>query len=282
MNAIIGTKDVVLDDQDDNEVESNRSAGQIKRAGIAVVVASLIAIGVWIVCLGIYAWAVGGADAFGIGLVVGVAALLAGALLGFIFAIPRNPSPPAGSSATGWYRSNSNLEEISDWLTKILVGLGLVQFGRLLDGSHTVVDSISAALGNETGSDTFAAAVLVIFSVTGFLSGYVITRVRLGPAFAQSEQAMRDYLDAIDQRVASVDEKVASVGEKVASVHEKVASVDEKVASVDEKVEAKMATVDEKVEASIATVDEKVDAKVAGMAERIDEMVDAKVRSLGR
>jgi hypothetical protein len=29
------------------------------------------------------------------------------------------------------YRSNSNLEEISDWLTKILVGLGLIELGRI-------------------------------------------------------------------------------------------------------------------------------------------------------
>src|SRR5690348_5138906 len=57
-------------------------------------------------------------------------------ILGLIFGVPRARSEfIAGASER--YASNSNLEQISDWLTKLLVGAGLVQLtstpGRLRD-----------------------------------------------------------------------------------------------------------------------------------------------------
>src|ERR1700721_118749 len=54
-----------------------------------------------------------------------IACLAAGSLLGIVFGIPReaadNPSTDAGRPAA-WLRANTNMEEISDWLTKLLLG----------------------------------------------------------------------------------------------------------------------------------------------------------------
>jgi len=69
------------------------------------------------------------------------AALLSGLWLGFIFAIPRVGEPkggkttaqaqgahlPASTPQDGLAPFNANLVEISDWLTKIVVGVGLVE-----------------------------------------------------------------------------------------------------------------------------------------------------------
>ena len=73
--------------------------------------------------------------------------LLIGALLGFLFGVPRSAPPSEGKTAKSKdrtedrtepagdapdpnrYRPNTNLEEVSDWLTKILVGVGLTQLG---------------------------------------------------------------------------------------------------------------------------------------------------------
>ncbi len=60
------------------------------------------------------------------------ACLCAGGFVGFLFGIPRfapqseRESAVAARAATrsGGWQSNSNLVEISDWLTKIIVGLG--------------------------------------------------------------------------------------------------------------------------------------------------------------
>lgn len=73
-----------------------------------------------------------------------------GALIGFLFGIPRvlqqdvipvsKPAPsgvtatsPTTESSIDSYslKVNTNLEQISDWLTKIFVGLGLVQLQRV-------------------------------------------------------------------------------------------------------------------------------------------------------
>ncbi len=56
------------------------------------------------------------------------AATLSG-ILGLIFGLPRALSDYQPAAAER-YKGNSNLEEISDWLTKLLVGVGLVQLPR--------------------------------------------------------------------------------------------------------------------------------------------------------
>src|SRR4051812_22645802 len=68
---------------------------------------------------------------------VALAAATAGAVAGFIFGIPRSLQGDAPAAdgvmrgAVATPRDNTNLEQISDWLTKILVGVGLTQIGHL-------------------------------------------------------------------------------------------------------------------------------------------------------
>lgn len=52
-----------------------------------------------------------------------------GFLIGFLFGIPKvlQANETVAARANPQYRVNKNLEQISDWLTKIIVGLGLVQ-----------------------------------------------------------------------------------------------------------------------------------------------------------
>src|SRR5262249_23262070 len=72
----------------------------------------------------------GGTAAFkivGVAFLVAGASFVSGCLVGFLFAIPRTVQGEEGSKVSGpsqqtQYRPNTNLEQISDWLTKILVG----------------------------------------------------------------------------------------------------------------------------------------------------------------
>ena len=77
-----------------------------------------------------YAW--GDWDVLAIAAVVATGAFGAGGLFGFLFG-PRSLAGPehAEEDMAGTYRPKTNLEQISDWLTKILVGVGLVQFTTL-------------------------------------------------------------------------------------------------------------------------------------------------------
>jgi CheY-like chemotaxis protein len=106
--------------------------------------------------------------------------------LGMVFAIPRaravTADPQSGlntsDSKSGMYTSNSNLEEISDWLTKVLVGAGLVQLAALPGGLRALGDYLGEGLAGPN-----AAAAAVSFTVygagIGFLVVYLWVRLRL-------------------------------------------------------------------------------------------------------
>jgi hypothetical protein len=131
---------------------------------------------------------------FGVSLLWAASAWVFGAFLGFLFAIPQSASRGAanGTSPAAAYKSNSNLEEISDWLTKILVGIGLVQLGNLTDSIKGLIDFISPSLARGTGSDGYVLALLILFSISGFLSVYIVTRTNISVLFAQTEKMLQE------------------------------------------------------------------------------------------
>ena len=140
----------------------------------------------------------------GVGILVAGAALLSGFLLGFIFGIPRVGSekliakeaaePGATHEAASGAQSsgvtpNSNLVEISDWLTKIMVGVGLVELnsipGKLGKLSYYLGPALrpahcdaGAQCADFVGSGQAAGLAIILFYFTlGFLWGYVWTRL---------------------------------------------------------------------------------------------------------
>src|SRR5207247_8409037 len=63
-----------------------------------------------------------------IGLIAAGAAWLTGALLGFLFGIPHTREDLQQSDR---YKPSTSLEQISDWLTKIIVGVSLTQLSNI-------------------------------------------------------------------------------------------------------------------------------------------------------
>jgi hypothetical protein len=150
---------------------------------------------------------------FGVAIVGAGASLGAGFLLGCVFGIPRavtpkkeiaatvstgsnaEPVPAAGNSHT--FEANSNLVEISDWLTKIFVGVGLVELGKIPVKMKALASYFAAGLRNCADrdancvptSETFAMVVLVFFGICGFLLGYFWARFYLLKAFDESRKA---------------------------------------------------------------------------------------------
>jgi hypothetical protein len=94
------------------------------------------------------------------------ASMISGAFLGFLFGIPRSFSN-ADSRESGGSQPNTNLEQISDWLTKVLVGAGLAEFRNV--GSF--IANISEGL-----TDTWKGAPPVVYQatvITFFLIGFL-------------------------------------------------------------------------------------------------------------
>ncbi|HET8889374.1 MAG TPA: hypothetical protein VFQ41_10760 [Candidatus Angelobacter sp.] len=100
-----------------------------------------------------------------------------GMATGFIFAIPR---------ASGRY-VNSNLELISDWLTKILVGVGLTQLREIPGGLARLAQYVAGGSTSSGHEQSFAFFVILYFFFGGFVDAYLETRVFLTGAFIRSE-----------------------------------------------------------------------------------------------
>ncbi|WP_412464418.1 hypothetical protein [Flavobacterium mekongense] len=130
-----------------------------------------------------------------VGLLVisGSASLLCGVLLGFLFGIPRLNKTYNLSDNTNKqkYEPNTNLEEISDWLTKIIVGVSLTQITKIPSAIISLADFI--LIQNKCQFDCdFARAivisVLLYFFIAGFLIGYFYTRILLPGLLSIGEQ----------------------------------------------------------------------------------------------
>ncbi len=166
------------------------------------------------------------AGATGAALLWCFSSLSVGATVGFLFGIPRTGGQRGGAGtgegaagagaggggasgaagAAGASSPNTNLEEVSDWLTKIIVGLTLVNLGPLEERVHAIGRHAAAALhATPTDSDVSSATALVIgFAVVGFLVSYLYTRLFLQGAFSRSDAGMGSFHELVSQEMSNV------------------------------------------------------------------------------
>lgn len=142
-----------------------------------------------------------------------LAAAGVGALFGMLFGMPRSVDPPANNSATdattttkttagARFASNSNLLKVSDWVTTIVVGLSLVNLGRLGGALSRFGKGIAPALGNRPASAAFGIAIAVLGVVIFFIIAYLWTIVPLRKALEDDEV---DIAQMVQNKLADGD-----------------------------------------------------------------------------
>lgn len=152
-------------------------------------------------------WAAEARGSFGVVLLWAAACLASGSLLGFLFGIPR-AGLAAGKEGGGdcgeasRNRPNTNLEEVSDWLTKILVGLTLVNLAEVRTHLQGLAESAAAGLRSPPGDfeRSAALALIVFFSSMGFLAGYLYTRLVLQKLITDADKDA--FGTAVDEELA--------------------------------------------------------------------------------
>lgn len=181
--------------------------------------------------LGILVYALSGAGVsqfasiLSVAMMVGGASALVGGTLGFLFGIPRtlqqepleqqageHPAEPTSSKPAVGYRVNTNLEQISDWLTKILVGVGLTQLNDLPKSLGALGSFVSQKMGLGPAGEVFGSAVPLYFLVVGFLFGYLWTRLFLAGALRQADLSALGVL--VLARVTETDKKVDELAQQ--------------------------------------------------------------------
>jgi hypothetical protein len=153
------------------------------------------------------------------GLLWALACLTFGIAIGFLFGIPKvlqketaalgKPAEGSQDESSGEtlprssevyrQRVNTNLTEISDWLTKIIVGLGLVNLHKLPPEVSRLANMLAFGLNpaEHSREKAFAVGLIVCFSILGFLFGYLYTRLFLAGAFARADQGPGAEIRAI-------------------------------------------------------------------------------------
>jgi hypothetical protein len=184
-------------------------------------------LGVSTLAIVVYGWSVASAPLILIEVLVGVGSAAVGGLLGFLFGMPRASVAPAtreGDSATDagvGYQPSTNLEQVSDWLTKILIGVGLVELSQLGDTLAAMGRVVESSLKEAPpGTVVVTQAVIVGLLVLGFLASFLWTRIYYGPLQAVGDAAvvarLRNVLAAYKRQLT--EEKTSrQAAEEVAS-----------------------------------------------------------------
>jgi hypothetical protein len=191
----------------------------------------LIAMSIGLAGIVVYAWAQQSWKAFACALLVALAAGLAGAFLGFLFGIPKSVATSTATTesgttrATSEYQGNSNLEQISDWLTKILVGAGLVQLGTIRNEFNELGWRLSRSECLGKSGWVVGPALVIAYSVAGFLLAYLWARIYMakdlssagGGAAANADAGGAQASVASGTSGASTGTATAAVGTETAA-----------------------------------------------------------------
>jgi hypothetical protein len=146
---------------------------------------------------------------FGIVVLWAFAYFLVGALIGCIFGVPKSVSNPLNAAGNSLltaaaaaslsttttvpapvpaqegtttpppvYKGNTNLTEVSDWLTKIVIGAGLVQLKEIPGFVMRVANRMELGVNISTSfhSSILCAGIIVYYVCFGLISGYFVMR----------------------------------------------------------------------------------------------------------
>lgn len=118
----------------------------------------------------------------GVGMLTAMAALLTGFLAGFLVGVPKVVSSGQVHLSDNVFSPSTNLAEISDWLTKLLLGAGLVSLSHLGGPVSKLINDVAGGLHGPTSDPSViqsakvtAGSVMIGFTVLGLLGGYIVT-----------------------------------------------------------------------------------------------------------
>jgi hypothetical protein len=171
-----------------------------KKIRSATLTATLIAT----LFLFLFVWLQAWCSNLGAALTLSGALLVVGYLVGLLFAVPKSvavtQAVQTGSSTTATdevtLRSpisvNTNFEQISDWLTKIIVGVGLVQARPIYQAGSVAANQIGEALQCASakgpgGGAMLGAAILLGFPTLGLILGFFSVRLYISRAVYASD-----------------------------------------------------------------------------------------------
>jgi hypothetical protein len=162
-------------------------------------------------------------NACGTLLLVAGGCYFAGGLTGFLFGIPRmiqlSSAITENEKLKRAISQNDNLVQISDWVTKIIVGVGLTQLYNI---PHFLIKTgtvLAPSFGNSLQVDkgrNVAIVTILYFTIIGFLSIYLWTRLyftkKVNKLEVDLDNDFRKDIDGLKMANNLIQEKLVDAG----------------------------------------------------------------------
>lgn len=143
---------------------------------------------------------------------VSAAGYFSGGIMGFIFGIPKtlqNPDRASKDTANqpqsniqSLFFTNTSLEQISDWLTKIIVGVGLVKLTKIPGYLGNLRTQLKGMFPGDSAS-AYALSLIIFSCIVGFITFYIYTRVNLAAQFIKEAFDNNQLTNDIVKKAAS-------------------------------------------------------------------------------
>jgi len=113
----------------------------------------------------------------------------------------------ANQQAKSNYTPSTNLEQIADWLTKIIVGVGLIEIHKIINLFNQFCLELGKTLehysATQWNGSLVIGCIIILFSIEGFLIVYLWTYVYL--IRIQESMSMNDVIDTVNSKIAETD-----------------------------------------------------------------------------
>lgn len=183
----------------------------------------------------------------GIAMLIGGASFAAGGIGGFIFGIPSMVQ-----SNNTIIKNNDNLIQISDWLTKIIVGVGLVELTKTPHKIKQIGEYLQPSFGGNEWGRNASMAIVFYFFFFGFLIVYFWTRTDFTKIIYDDEDERVKKAEADTQKAIKAKEEIQKAKDEMEKVKEKT----EKIANTVTTEKTKEKVAESQFAAYSTTIDE--------------------------
>lgn len=168
-----------------------------------------------------------------IGLTLGIAAFISSFFMGTLFGMPKRNNKKENN-----YSLNNSLVEISDWLTKIIVGIGLINL-KEIPGYLISLGEYVRASSKYDGQllNVYTIGIVVYFGFLGLFIGYNYMRLVLSNKYKYADDNLiRRELEIAKEKVLEAKEENQQKDKKIIQIQSLVQEKEQLTKTLIEKV----------------------------------------------
>lgn len=154
-----------------------------------------------------------------IGIILGIAAFLSSFFMGTLFGMPKRNNEKESD-----YSLNNSLVEISDWLTKIIVGLGLVNL-KEIPGYLVSLGEYVRTSSKYDGQllNIYSIGIVIYFGFLGLYIGYNYMRLVLSNKYKYADDNLiRKELEMAHEKINEAKEEMHQKENKIIQIQSQV------------------------------------------------------------